>query len=113
MTSPFGGMLGMFGGEKALDGLQSPFESQLKIALVEMVETQNFKKRIKEHLHQAYASKETHLMIEEMIEERLNTLTPVMVKEMVERLIREHLGWLVVWGGFFGGIIGLIGTLLL
>jgi uncharacterized membrane protein YheB (UPF0754 family) len=31
-----------------------------------------------------------------------------MVKEMVERIIKEHLGWLVVWGGVFGGLIGLI-----
>ena len=23
-------------------------------------------------------------------------------------MIREHLGWLVVWGGFFGGLLGLI-----
>ncbi|NLC27200.1 MAG: DUF445 domain-containing protein [Campylobacteraceae bacterium] len=113
MSSSFGGMLGMFGGEKALDGLQSPFESKLKVALVEMVETKTFKEQVKEHLQQAYASKETHSMIEEMIEERLATLTPVMVKEMVERLIHEHLGWLVVWGGFFGGTIGLLGSVLL
>jgi hypothetical protein len=23
-------------------------------------------------------------------------------------MIREHLGWLVVWGGVFGGLIGLL-----
>jgi hypothetical protein len=23
-------------------------------------------------------------------------------------MIREHLGWLVVWGGFFGGLLGLL-----
>jgi hypothetical protein len=23
-------------------------------------------------------------------------------------MIKKHLGWLVVWGGFFGGLIGLI-----
>jgi hypothetical protein len=26
-------------------------------------------------------------------------------------MIREHLGWLVVWGGGFGGLIGLIASL--
>jgi uncharacterized membrane protein YheB (UPF0754 family) len=25
---------------------------------------------------------------------------------MVQKIIREHLGWLVVWGGIFGGIMG-------
>ncbi|EMW0566351.1 DUF445 domain-containing protein, partial [Vibrio parahaemolyticus] len=24
--------------------------------------------------------------------------------------IKEHLGWLVVWGGVFGGLIGVIST---
>jgi len=31
-----------------------------------------------------------------------------MVKEIIERMIQEHLGWLVVWGGVFGGLIGLV-----
>jgi hypothetical protein len=30
-----------------------------------------------------------------------------MVKEIIQTMIRKHLGWLVVWGGVFGGIIGL------
>jgi hypothetical protein len=25
---------------------------------------------------------------------------------MVQDIIRQHLGWLVVWGGVFGGAIG-------
>ncbi len=25
-------------------------------------------------------------------------------------MIKEHLGWLVVWGGVFGGVIGVIST---
>jgi hypothetical protein len=36
----------------------------------------------------------------------LEELTPQIVKEMVQQIIREHLGWLVVWGGFFGGMMG-------
>ena len=26
-----------------------------------------------------------------------------MGKEIIEKMIAEHLGWLVVWGGIFGG----------
>lgn len=52
-------------------------------------------------------------MLSEMIQSRLDDLTPLMVKKMVETLIKEHLGWLVVWGGFFGGLIGLVGTMIL
>lgn len=30
-----------------------------------------------------------------------------MVKEIIQKIIREHLGWLVVWGGVFGRLISL------
>ncbi|MEC8594491.1 MAG: DUF445 domain-containing protein, partial [SAR324 cluster bacterium] len=33
---------------------------------------------------------------------------PERVKEIVEDMIRQHLDWLVVWGGVFGGLIGLL-----
>jgi len=32
---------------------------------------------------------------------------------MVQKIIKEHLGWLVVWGGFFGGLIGLASSFIL
>jgi hypothetical protein len=34
------------------------------------------------------------------------------VKELMQQLIAEHLGWLVVWGGVFGALIGLVSSLL-
>jgi hypothetical protein len=27
---------------------------------------------------------------------------------MVQAIIKEHLGWLVVWGGVFGGLLGAV-----
>lgn len=113
MKSSFGPMLGMFGGEKALEGLKEPFENELRGALIDMVQNDLFRQRLDEYLHEAYVGEDIHVMLDEMIQSRLDDLTPVMVKEMVETLIREHLGWLVVWGGFFGGLIGLVGTILL
>ena len=50
--------------------------------------------------------------IEKLIDERLAQLQPKDVKEIIQRMIKKQLGWLVVWGGFFGGIIGLMSTLL-
>lgn len=47
-----------------------------------------------------------------IINNELEKLTPQKVKQMVAEIIKEHLGWLVVWGGFFGAIIGLVYSLL-
>ena len=43
-----------------------------------------------------------------LLETKLEELTPDRVKEMMEEVIREHLGWLIVWGNVFGGTIGLL-----
>ena len=47
--------------------------------------------------------------IDSLMTEKLKQLTPLKVKRLMERVIRKHLGWLIVWGNVFGGIIGLIG----
>ena len=39
---------------------------------------------------------------------QLLLLTPETVKELLAAVIRQHLGWLVVWGNVFGGLIGLV-----
>lgn len=46
-----------------------------------------------------------------LMEEKLLELTPERVKEIMEGVIRNHLGWLVIWGNVFGGIIGIISLL--
>ena len=45
--------------------------------------------------------------IESLIDSRLEQLTPKYVKEIISKMIYQHLGWLVVWGGAVGGFIGL------
>ncbi|MDB4562766.1 DUF445 domain-containing protein, partial [Akkermansiaceae bacterium] len=47
-----------------------------------------------------------------IVEKRLEELTPKMVKDIIQQMIREHLGWLVVWGGVCGGLIGLVASVL-
>ena len=46
--------------------------------------------------------------VDGLLETKLEELTPDRVKEMMEEVIREHLGWLIVWGNVFGGTIGLL-----
>ena len=105
-NSKFGGMLGMFGGTAALEPMRQPFAETLRRKLAEMVKDPEFFKKLSqnasEDLHEVWQGK-----ISEMVEARLEELTPQMVKTIVQDMIRSHLGWLVVWGGVFGSVIGL------
>ena len=107
MESSFGGMLGMFGGEQALEALREPFSQKLKSAVTEIVASDTFNKQLQSSLNSSSLSDDMLIKIEDVITTRLNEMTPQLVKEMVQKLISEHLGWLVVWGGVFGGLIGL------
>ncbi|MAM45155.1 MAG: hypothetical protein CMJ91_00470 [Planctomycetes bacterium] len=50
--------------------------------------------------------------VDGLLESRLESLSPRQVKRIIEDVIRKHLGWLVVWGNVFGGLIGLVAYLL-
>ena len=108
MESSFGGMLGMFGGEKALDSLKNPFTKKMKEAVINIVISDSFAQTLQKHLSSEDLTKDMLESVEKVIDTRLAEITPVMVKEMVQGIIKKHLGWLVVWGGVFGGLIGLI-----
>lgn len=109
LESPFGGMLGMFGGEAALEPLKPQFEVKFKEIIKDLVEDKNFISSLTSN-----SSENTGLIdnVKSIVDQRLNELTPVMVKEIIQEMIKAHLGWLVVWGGVFGAIIGLITTFL-
>lgn len=111
MESSLGGMLGMFGGEAVIGKLKEPFLEKIKLSTIEISQSESFINALNTHLHQGAG----HLTdtIGEIVELRLAELTPLMVKEMLHGLMKEHLGWLVVWGGVFGGAIGIISTFLI
>jgi uncharacterized membrane protein YheB (UPF0754 family) len=111
MESPMGGMLGMFGGESLIAKLKEPFLEKIKLSTVEITQSESFINALNEHLHQGSG----HLTqtIETIVVLRLAELTPLMIKEMLYGLMKEHLGWLVVWGGVFGGAIGIVSSLLI
>lgn len=110
--SSFGGMLSMFGGDKALKSLQSPFEQKCRQALTEMAEGEAFQKQLRDQLGHVTISDEMHDQVREVVQGRLTELTPEMVKHIIQQMIRQHLGWLVLWGGVFGGLIGLASSFL-
>jgi len=113
MESSFGGMLGMFGGESALEGLREPFSLKMKAAVIKIVSSEAFNQTLQIHLKDSSLSDDLIHSVESIIDDRLDELTPQMVKEIVQNLIQKHLSWLVVWGGVFGGLIGFISSFLL
>ena len=113
MESSFGGMLGMFGGEKALESLREPFSSKMQSAVSKIVTSEAFNITLQNHMQKSSLSDDMLISIEQVIDARLDELTPQIVKEIVQKLIKEHLDWLVVWGGVFGGLIGLVSSLII
>ncbi len=113
MESSFGGMLGMFGGEAALENLREPFAQKMQTAVIKIVNSSAFNATLQNHLESSSLHEDLLLSIEKVVDSRLNELTPEMVKQIIQNLIKEHLGWLVVWGGVFGGLIGLLSSFLI
>lgn len=110
MESSFGSMLSMFGGEDALTPLKEPFIIKMKASLNDMAHSESFQASVRDKLTSNPVSEDVHHQIEHVVTSRLDELTPTMVKEIIQTMIRKHLGWLVVWGGVFGGLIGLIAS---
>jgi len=100
--SQLGGMLSMVGGKKALEPLRKPIIIKLETLFKSIIENEkrsNFGDEIVDNVY---------VRIEKLIDDRLNELSPQDVKKIIQNLIDKHLGWLVIWGGVFGGFIGII-----
>lgn len=108
MDSSLGNMLLMVGGEEAIRPLKDPFTLKMKVALKEIAHSPSFQRTVKVKLSESSDRQVIFSHVEQIVTTRLEELTPQMVKQIIQTMIREHLGWLVVWGGVFGGLIGLI-----
>lgn len=106
VESPMGAMLKMMGGRSALIPLKDPIVEKLKGVVTELAANPAPAGEGGDFTGALIAQ------VEEIIDARLAELTPQMVKTIIEDMIRKHLGWLVVWGGVFGGAIGVVANLL-
>jgi len=106
--SSFGGMLAMVGGSEALQPLREPFIEKMKVTVGNISQSETFNHILRDELEQPSVMADMRVKVSEIIDQRLNELTPQLVKEIIQAMIRKHLGWLVVWGGVFGGVIGFI-----
>ena len=100
ISSQLGNMLGMFGGKKALEPLKAPVIEKLSEITQQIIEAPDGNLS-------ASNLDDFSKQIETILDSRLQELTPKQVKNIIQDIIKSHLGWLVVWGGLFGGIIGL------
>ncbi len=107
-TSSLGGMLNMFGGVAVLGGLKEPFVEKMKSTLNDITHSENFLDALEKNMKPSSLNEEMISKIENIVNGRLEELTPQKVKEIVQDMIQKHLGWLVVWGGVLGGLIGLV-----
>tara|TARA_B110000977_G_scaffold199620_1_gene287529 strand:+ start:3472 stop:4155 length:684 start_codon:yes stop_codon:yes gene_type:complete len=99
--SSMGSMLGMLGGRKALEPLKEPITIKLQEIMLEMKGTASTATEEKS------LTSSLLFRVEQIVDQRLDELTPAQVKNIIQEMIRKHLGWLVVWGGAVGGFIGL------
>ncbi len=109
--SSFGSMLAMVGGEAALQPLREPFKERMRGFLADAARSPRIQAAIGEQLGKAASSERFVNRLDQLLRARLDEMTPEMVRDIMQRMIREHLGWLVIWGGVFGGLIGLVAGL--
>ena len=112
LTSSFGGMLGMFGGASVIEGFRAPFKEKTREIILMETANPEFHKTLASSIDTGTAAGDIISKVENIVFTRLEELTPRMVKEIIQNMIRKHLGWLVLWGGVFGGLIGLVMSLI-
>ena len=95
-----GSMFAMVGGRKALKPLRQPITLKLQDIIKELQQAEATKSDDK-NLTSSLLNQ-----VEKIIDQRLDGLTPEQVKNIIQDMMRKHLGWLVVWGGAVGGLIG-------
>lgn len=109
--SSFGSMLAMVGGEAALQPLREPFRKRMRTFLANAAASPRLQAVIGEQVADMASSERFAERLDGVLRARLDELTPEMVRDIMQLMIRRHLGWLVVWGGVFGGFIGLLAAL--
>lgn len=107
LSSKFGGMLDMFGGPKLLEGYREPIKGRIRDYVAMELSNPLIMEKISGMIAGDNMKDEFLKKVETLIENRLDMLTPKQIKEIVQDMIKKHLGWLVVWGGVMGAIIGL------
>jgi uncharacterized membrane-anchored protein YjiN (DUF445 family) len=108
MASKFGSAIGMFGGANALEALRAPMEKTLRDVVGQVATSPAFLTALSAGITGPAVTEGIVSKVDHIVRARLDELTPEDVKRIVQDMIRRHLGWLVVWGGVFGAVIGFL-----
>ena len=112
MESKYSGLINMIGGEDALEPLRATFSNKISNSILSITSSDSFKKQLEYYISDPNIMDNLIQKIGIIIDSRLQELSAKEVKDLVNSLIKEHLEWLVVWGGVFGGLIGFLSTLI-
>ncbi len=106
--SKLGSMLSMFGGAQILNNAKDEIMQAIDKILHKILHDLNNQTQDTMTLADGF-----HKKAEIIIDTRLEELSPIEVKNLIAKMIRNHLSWLVVWGGIFGGLIGAISAIII
>lgn len=108
--SPIGGFLLMVGTDNirpAVNQFVTAFVASMESKVSEFASNLCIDK-LEIELDKEKILKDVQAQLDFLLERKLLLLDASHVKRMMEDVIRQHLGWLVVWGNVFGAILGLI-----
>jgi len=102
ITRPEGALLAMMGlNAQTLKPMVKPFVMGMGMDFIPLL-TKNFDPSKMINIDKIRTE------VDGLMSTKLLELTPEKVKELIADVIREHLGWLIVWGNVFGGLIGIV-----
>ncbi|MBZ0167437.1 MAG: DUF445 domain-containing protein, partial [Candidatus Omnitrophica bacterium] len=95
MNSTLGNFLSVMKASNAFEPLRPTFKKKMELLLIDTARSPRFLSALEDNMLPSHVSREVLGKIEEIVDQRLDELTPDMVKNIIQRMIRAHLGWLV------------------
>ncbi|MCZ6792368.1 MAG: hypothetical protein O7J95_01995 [Planctomycetota bacterium] len=109
LDSSFGGFLHMLGRqtiEETVESFIGSFLDEMKARVFEAGEAFRQSGSLELELDPDAVIEDLRKQVVVLLDQKLEQLDAEHVKKMIEDVIRSHLGWLVVWGNVFGGLLG-------
>lgn len=110
IESPVGGMIKLVGGQSRLEPLRNVFKNKIRKLIIEYSHSKTVRDKLIASTDSKAMAKNLIMKIEQVVDIHLRDLTPGKVRDLVHDMLSVPLGWLVVWAGILGGIMGAVTT---